>query len=80
MYTMAKTLMVSNSVYEELKKIKENENKSFSDVITELITKKEGKTGRDLWKHFGALKGDKEYDEIKKELKKGWNRWQKRYA
>ena len=75
---MAKTLMVSNSVYEELKKIKESENKSFSEVIVDLIVKKEGKTGRDLWKHFGVLKGDKEYDEVKKELKAGWRRWQKR--
>lgn len=72
--------MVSNEVYEELKKIKTKEDKSFSEVIVDLIVKKEGKTGRDLWKHFGVLKGDKEYDEVKKELRAGWRRWQKRYA
>ena len=77
---MAKTLMVSNEVYEELKKIKTKEDKSFSEVIVDLIVKKEGKTGRDLWKHFGVLKGDKEYDEVKRELRAGWRRWQKRYA
>lgn len=77
---MAKTLMVSNSVYDELKKIKENDNKSFSEVITELITKKDGKTGRDLWKHFGVLKGDKEYKKLRKEIKEGWSKWEKRYA
>ena len=77
---MAKTLMVSNSVYEELKKIKENENKSFSDVIVELIAKKDGKTGKDLWKHFGVLKGDMGYKELKKEIREGWHKWEKRYA
>ena len=76
---MAKTLMVSNAAYEELKKLKE-EDKSFSDVIIELISEKKQKTGRDLWKHFGVLKGDKEYDRVRKELKAGWRRWQKRYA
>ena len=70
--------MVSNTAYEELKKLKE-ENKSFSDVIIELISKKQ-KTGYDLKKYFGVLKGDKEYDLIQKELKEGWRRWQKRYA
>ena len=77
---MAKTLMVSNSAYEELKKLKEEENKSFSEVIVELMDRKEQKTGRDLWKHFGVLKGDKEYDRLRKEIKAGWSKWQKRYA
>ena len=72
--------MVSNSVYEELKKIKTEEDKSFSDVITELISNSKQKTGFDLKKHFGVLKGDKEYEKIQKELKAGWHRWQKRYA
>ena len=76
---MARTIMVSNTAYEELKKLKE-EDKSFSDVIIELVSKKEQKTGYDLKKHFGVLKGDKEYNIIQKELKAGWRRWQKRYA
>lgn len=76
---MAKTLMVSNTVYEELKKLK-GEDKSFSEVIVELISKKGHKTGYDLKKHFGVLKGDKEYDIIQKELKAGWAKWRKRYA
>ena len=76
---MAKTIMVSNTAYEELKKLKD-EDKSFSDVIIELVSSKEQKTGHDLKKHFGALKGDKEYDMIKKELKAGWRKWTKRYA
>ena len=77
---MAKTLMVSNSVYEELKKLKGKEDKSFSEVIIELISEKKQKTGYDLKKYFGVLKGDKEYEVIQKELKAGWARWRKRYA
>lgn len=76
---MAKSLMVSNEAYEGLKKLKE-EDKSFSDVIIELISENKQKTGYDLKKHFGILKGDKEYDNIQKELKAGWARWRKRYA
>lgn len=43
------------------------------------IKNKKPKKGRDLWKHFGVLKGDKEYDKIKKELKAAWLKWRKRY-
>ena len=77
---MAKTLMISNSVYDELKKLKGEEDKSFSEVIIELISNRRQKTGYDLKKHFGVLKGDKEYGKIQKELKAGWNKWTKRYA
>ena len=77
---MAKTLMVSNAVYEELKKLKGKEDKSFSEVIIGLVRDKKQKTGYDLKKHFGVLRGDKEFDRIEKELKAGWRRWQRRYA
>ena len=76
---MAKTIMVSNLAYEELKKIKD-ENKSFSDVIVDLVRKNKTKTGADLWKYFGVLKGDKEYDKIMREVKKGWAKWTKKYV
>jgi predicted CopG family antitoxin len=76
---MAKTLMVSNEAYEELKKLKDDK-KSFSEVIIGLIGEKRQKTGFDLKKHFGVLKGDKEYDATQKDLKAGWARWRKRYA
>jgi predicted CopG family antitoxin len=76
---MAKTIMVSNVAYEELKKLKD-EDKSFSDVIIGLVSRKEQKTGYDLKKHFGILKGDKEYGLIQKELKAGWRKWTKKYA
>lgn len=76
---MAKTIMVSNTAYEELKKLKD-EDKSFSDVIIGLVSKNGQKTGYDLKKHFGILKGDKEYGKIQKELKAGWRKWTKRYV
>lgn len=76
---MAKTLMVSNKVYEELKKLKTKEDKSFSEVIIELLVAKRN-TISHVWKHFGVLKGDKEYEQIQKDLKEGWSRWRKRYA
>lgn len=80
MDTMAKTIMVSNDVYNSLKAIKEKENKSYSEVILESLEKNKKKTGAGLIKHLGVLKGDKEYDNVMKEAKKGWERWNKRYA
>lgn len=77
---MAKTLKVSDNAYEELKKLKEKNNKSFSEIIMGLVNRNENKTVYNLQKHFGILKGDKEYKKIQKELKKGWSRWQKRYS
>ena len=77
---MAKTLMVSNAVYEELKKLKTEEDKSFSEVIVELLDTKKTNTISNLWEHFGALKGDTEYKELEKDIRKGWSRWRKRYA
>jgi len=80
MYIMAKTIMVSDNVYEKLKSIKEKENKSYSDVIIELVNIKKMKKLKYLEKFFGILKEDKEYDRIMKEINKSWDRWTKRYA
>ena len=44
-----------------------NNNKKFN-----IPTKH--KTGYDLMKHFGVLKGDTEYEKLKKEVKAGWIR------
>ena len=77
---MAKTLMVSNNVYDELRKLKENADKSFSEVIVDLISRKESKTAYNLMKHLGALKGDAEYKKLEKEIKAGWSKWQRKYA
>lgn len=80
---MAKTIMVSNDAYEKLTKIKELDgpNTSYTDVVLNLLeSKNRKKTLSGLKKHFGILKEDKEYDEIKKKLKEGWAKWTKRYA
>jgi len=81
MHTMAKTIMISNDAYAKLKSIKEREDKSFSEVVVELVDNGKTKTlGKLLKDKFGILKGDKEYDAVMKEARKGWDRWNKRYA
>ncbi len=76
---MAKTIMISNEVYEKLKSLKGEE--SFSEVILQLTERKEKKTVGSLLKSCsGLLKGDKEYDKVMKDLRKGWEKWNKRYA
>ena len=77
---MAKTIMVADAVYHELKVIKERENKSYSEVIFESLHKPRLKTGEGLKKCFGLLKDDTEYDEVMKDLKKGWKKWSERYV
>ncbi|MBI2508082.1 antitoxin VapB family protein [Candidatus Woesearchaeota archaeon] len=76
---MAKTIMISNDVYERLKNIKEREDKSFSEVVIECLDSHK-KTGKDLMKCFGILKDDKEYDKIMKDTRKRWAEWTKKYA
>ena len=79
MYTqiMAKTIMIANNVYKELKEVKKD--RSFSEIIKELIETHNRKTGRDLLKHVGVIKDD-EYDKVMKELKPLYRKWTKRYA
>ncbi len=74
---MAKTIMISNEVYEELKEAKKD--KSFSETIKILIEAKKGKTGKDLLKHVGVIK-DNDYAGIIKEIKPLYAKWTKRYA
>ena len=74
---MARTIMISNEVYGELKDVKED--RSFSEAIKDLIETHKKKTGKDLTKHVGVIKDD-EYDRIMKELKPLYRKWTKRYA
>lgn len=53
---MVKVVSLSDEAYEKLKN-KKTSNKSFSDVVLELVDKKKKHTIMDL---FGALKDDKE--------------------
>jgi predicted CopG family antitoxin len=78
MYTMAKTIMISNNIYNELKMRKKN--RSFSELITDLLYVKKKRTGEGLKECIGLLKGDKEFAEIRKDLDKGWKKWNKKYV
>ena len=77
---MAKTIMISNSVYKELKDAKKD--RSFSETIKDLIERKSArKTIAGLKECLGLLdKDDKEYDKIMKELRPLYRKWTKRYA
>lgn len=41
--------------------------------------KKKKNIGSKIVKFKGTLKGDKEYDRIMKEVRKGWGKWTKKY-
>lgn len=75
---MAKTIMISNEVYEDLKKAKDKE--SFSTLLKELINLRKEKTLEGLKEVAGLLKDDKEYYKIIRDIKKGWAKWTRGYA
>lgn len=68
---MAKTIMIADKVYEDLKKAK-GSDKSFSEVIAEALdgSNEKKKTIGNLSEFAGVFKGDTEYDEAFKWLKK----------
>ena len=76
---MAKTIMISNEVYNDLKNIK-TENKSYSDVLKELLSRNKTKKGSNLFSCFGIIKKDREWEDAKKEIKRGWENWSRRYV
>ena len=78
MYTMAKTIMVSNGVYEELKGVKRN--RSFSELFQDLLSRDNTKKGMGLKSCLGILKRDKEWESIDKDIKGGWRGWSKKYV
>ena len=76
---MAKTIMISNDLYKELKIVKRD--RSFSEVIKGLIEAKKRKTGSGLRECLGLLdKNDSEYERALKELRPLYKKWTKRYA
>ncbi|HLD43422.1 MAG TPA: antitoxin VapB family protein [Candidatus Nanoarchaeia archaeon] len=76
---MAKTIMIANKVYEELKEMKED--KSFSEAIRALMERKSSKTGSSLRACLGRLeRTDAEYESSRKSLRKEYAKWNKRYA
>ena len=78
MKSMAKTIMISNEAYEELKSRKAG--RSFSEVIIDMMHTKKNKTGSGLKSCMGLLKKDKKSEAREKSLEKGWKGWSKRYA
>ena len=75
---MAKTILVSNNVYEKLKEVKKD--RSFSEAINNLIEKSKPKIGAGLKDCIGLLpKDDKEYEKITKELKPLYKKWTQKY-
>jgi len=80
MYTMAKTIMVSNEAYEKLRKIKESyPSMSYTEVIMNALENTK-KTVGNLKEALLKLKLSKEDGKIEKEIKEGWARWMKKYA
>ena len=80
---MAKPMMISYEVYDKLKKLKTERKESFSEVISFLLEDKSERRNpalEALGKFAGTFKDDKEFDEIKKDLEKGWKAWGKKYA
>ena len=76
---MAKTIMIANSVYEELKEVKKD--RSFSELIKDLMDKSRPKTGAGLMECAGLLpKDDKGYEKIMKKLKPLYRKWTQKYA
>lgn len=73
---MAKTIMISNDLYDELKKRKGD--RSFSEIIKASLEQKKIKTGKDLLPFVGILEGDKEYDEVMDEAKVKWREWREK--
>jgi predicted CopG family antitoxin len=78
MNIMAKTIMISNEAYEELKMRKAK--RSFSELIIDLIHTKKSKTGKGLRSCLGLLKKDAEFEAIEKSLDRDWKGWNKKYA
>lgn len=73
---MAKTIMISNEVYEELKRRKGE--KSFTETINNLLSPpKKAASFRELIENCAGLlpEDDKEYDEILSESRKKWDEW-----
>lgn len=68
---MAKQIMVSDEVYKKLKKIKGD--KSFSEVIDEMIERVYGNNIKALSKYFGIL--NEESEEIEKEIEENRKRY-----
>ena len=78
---MAKTIMISDKIYEKLSKLKSKINYSYSELLDELMEKKESSSNTE---RINMLKGkwvDSNEDiTAEKEIRKAWKKWEKNYA
>lgn len=68
---MARQISISDEVYRMLEKGKGN--KSFSEVIKEIVAKKEG-AGSSIMQYAGILKGYKKWEKIERSIEAGRKR------
>ena len=76
--SMAKAIMISNDVYKDLSDLKGE--RSFSEVLREVLQDNKIKKGFNLKKCFGLIKNDKEGSEVSQDLERGWKNWSKKYV
>ena len=72
---MAKIVSLSEKAYMELSKIKKD--KSFSEVVLELVEKGKKSNKDEVLRFFGKDLID---EKAIKGLRKGWKKWSERYA
>lgn len=70
--------MISNDLYHNLKKLKYD--RSFSELIKDLLDHERVKKGVGLKACLGLLKKDKEWEVLEKTIKRGWKTWSKKHA
>lgn len=75
---MAKAIMISNDVYKDLSDLKGD--KSFSEVLREVLHENKIKKGSNLKICFGLIKNDKEWSGVSKDIERGWKSWNKKYV
>lgn len=75
---MARTIMISNELYEELKNLKRD--KSFTELLKDLLKSSDIKRGSNLRSFLGIIKKDDEWDKAEKIIKRGWKKWNKKYV
>ncbi|MEK6890068.1 MAG: antitoxin VapB family protein [Nanoarchaeota archaeon] len=73
---MSKLINISDRMYEKLKAMK-SENESFTIIIEKLVEKKKRSNKEEILKFAG--KGGIN-DKAIEDLKKGWGKWNERYA
>ncbi|PIN84904.1 MAG: hypothetical protein COV47_05015 [Candidatus Diapherotrites archaeon CG11_big_fil_rev_8_21_14_0_20_37_9] len=78
---MAKTIMVSDSTYERLTKIKKSGKYSYSELLNDLMDKPKKRTATErILKLEGTWKESKEDNKIVEEANEAWKKWEKTFV